>query len=121
MFFAIALVSATVVAYFHTVQVDLTVGEARSSADLPVTLTIGSGETMTTDKVIHNSANVQLCAELSWNETANANGVTYTNNLPIKVILPAGVDTTTTVSFTANEVTEAGTVTGNINYLKVIC
>lgn len=117
---AVAFISATV-AYFYTVQVDLTVNEARSSADLPVSLTFNSGETVNTDKTIHNSANVQLCALLSWEETSNVDGVAYSTNLPMQVNLAPSADTTVAVSFTANEITPAGSVTGNINYAKVAC
>jgi len=113
--------AAPLIAYFHQTQVDLTVNEARSSADLPVSLTFNSGETVTSDKTIHNNANVQLCAVLSWEEVNNTNNVTYTDNLPISVTLAPGADTIVTTSFTADEVTEAGSVSGLVNYNKIVC
>lgn len=117
--FAMVLVSATV-AYFHSVDVDLTFTEARSSADLLVDLALKSGETNSTVLTISNAANVPLCAELSWNET-EATNATYTNNLPLIVTLEPLADTNTTVNFTASQITEAGTVKGKIHYNKVAC
>ena len=70
--FALVVVSALAVAYFHSVSVDLTVDEARNSADLPFSLTGYSGETVTKDLVIHNSANVPLSAQLSYVEKTNS-------------------------------------------------
>jgi hypothetical protein len=115
------IISAVVVSYFHTTQVDLVVNEARSSADLPVTLTFYSGETIESNRTIHNSANVQLCAIMTYEEINNTNGVTYTNNLPIMITLAPLSDTTVATTFTAGEITEAGTVTGNILYSKIAC
>lgn len=118
--FALAFISAATYAYFHSVQVDLTVTEARSSADLPVTLSIKSGESTEMYPTIYNSANVQLCAILTWEQVGETN-VTYENNLPQTLTLPANANTQTTVTFTADEVTEAGLVTGNILYTKIAC
>jgi len=107
--------------YFHSIQVDMTVNEARSSVDVPFSLTFNSGETVTHDLTIHNAANVQLCAELTYNESSNVNGVTYTDNLPVTVTLAPASDTTQTVSFTADETTPAGAVVGNIVYTPIDC
>jgi hypothetical protein len=118
--FAIALVSATV-AYFYSTQVDLTVSEARSSEDVAVSLSMLSGETETTDLTISNAANVDLCAELSWEQVENNKSVNYTTNLPQTLLLGAEADTTFTATFTADEVTDAGQVIGKVNYDKVVC
>lgn len=119
-FMSLAIVSAVAVLYFHQTNVDLTVTEARSSADVPFSLTAFSGETKTKDLVIHNSADVPLCASLSFVEDVNE-GVTYTNNLPMTITLSPSADTTATVSFSVNEVSEAGMINGTINYQKVVC
>ena len=118
--FAMVIVSATV-AYFHSMQVDLVVSEARSSGDMDVVLSFMSGETDSTTQTIHNAANVALCAELSWAELNNTDGVIYTTNLPQTLTLAPGADTTATVTYTANEITPAGAVTGAIIYTKVAC
>jgi hypothetical protein len=114
------IVSATV-AYFHSMQVDLVVSEARSSGDTSVTLAFMSGETMSVYPTISNAANVPLCAVLSWAELNNSAGVVYTNTLPQTLTLAPGVNTQATVNFTASEVTPAGTVNGQIEYTKVAC
>jgi len=108
------------VPYFHQTQVDLTVNEARSSADLPASFSFVSGETQDLNRTIHNAANVDLCAELSWSEVNNT-GVTYTTNLPKTVTLLASSETIVTVSFTADQTTEIGSVSGNIQYSKIAC
>lgn len=119
--FAMALISAATYAYFHQTQIDLTVNEARSSADVDVTLSCYSGETVMHNITIHNSAAINLCANLEYVETSNPNGVTYINDLPMDVNLMPGQDTTVFVQFTCDEVSEAGTVTGTIGYSKIAC
>jgi len=116
-FLALAMVSATVVSYFHTTSVDLIVSEARNSTELPFVLNCYSGETVTKSLTIHNNANVPLKAELSWNESSNTEGVIYTSNMPLIVVLDPTADTIADVSMTCDEVTPAGTVSGTINYL----
>lgn len=114
---AISFVLASV-AYFHQTQVSLNVDEARSSADIPFSLSGYSGETQTQTLTIHNSANVPLKAILTWQEEANPNSVTYIDNLPATIDLAPNTDTTFIVSFTFDEVTESGQVNGTINYEK---
>lgn len=114
----IGVVVATGFAYFHQTDMTLTVTEARSSADVPFELSCYSGETVTEDLVIHNAANVPLKALLTYEETLNEAGVTYTNNLPQTVNLAPEADTTVTVTMTCDETTEAGVVEGTINYQK---
>lgn len=113
----IAMVYATSL-YFHQVNVDITVSEARSSGDTPFSLTCMSGETVTHDVLIHNSANVALNAVVSWTEVDNANGVTYSTNLPQTVTINALSDLTVTASVTCNPTTEAGIVHGTVNFEK---
>ena len=114
---AVAVFAA--VTYFHQVNVDLTVTEARSSTDIPFSLTCLSGESVTKALTIHNAANVALNAELTWTEIANADGVLYTNNLPQTIALAPTADTTFTVSMTCDPITPAGNVTGTINMNKI--
>jgi len=109
-----------VVNYYHQVNVDITVSEARSSADVPFSLTCNSGETVTHLLTIHNSANVALNTELSWTELTNeVIPVLYTNNLPQTISLAPLADTTFTVSMTCDPVTPSGVVTGTVNMNKV--
>jgi predicted ribosomally synthesized peptide with SipW-like signal peptide len=119
--FALAIVTAGTYAYFHSVQVDLTVTEARSSADLPASLSFMSGETVTLDRTIKNDANVELCALLEWVEVENVNLTEYVSNLPMQVTLAPKETTTVSVSFTATPVTPAGAVIGTIGYSKIAC
>lgn len=114
------LVSAAVYAYFHTVQSDLVVSEARSSDDIDFTLNCVSGDTVTETLTIHNAAQVQLCAVVEYNETSNS-GVTYTHNLPQDIVLTANSDTAIDAEFTCDELTDEGTATGIIGYSKIAC
>lgn len=116
----VGLVSA-VALYFHSTTATLVVDEARSSADVDFSLNAYSGETKTQTITIHNNANVPLCAEISYEETANEDAVSYTTNLPQTITLAPEADTTATASFAVNEVSSAGTVTGTIYYTKVAC
>jgi len=120
--FAIAMVMATA-AYFHSVSTTVVVTEARSSADLPVTINAYSGETTSRDITIKNDANVPLCSILSYTEDSNVDGVVYTSNLDggLKVTTNAGETNTYTASFTADETTLPGTVEVTVNYEKVKC
>lgn len=119
----IGMVLASVVAYYHSVSTSMVVTEARSSADLPVTLEAKSGETVTRDITIKNDANVPLCSVLSYVEDSNENGVVYTSNLDggMKVTTNAGETNTYTASFSADETTVEGTVDVTINYEKAKC
>lgn len=123
MLFAVAMVCAATVAYFHSVSTTVVVTEARSSADLPVTIEAYSGETTTRDITIKNEANVPLCSILSYVEDSNVDGVTYTSNLDggLKVTTNAGETNTYTAAFTADETTLPGTVEVTVNYEKVKC
>jgi predicted ribosomally synthesized peptide with SipW-like signal peptide len=119
--FALTIISAATYAYFHSVQVDLTVTEARSSADVDFSLSCYSGETVTKNLTIHNSANVQLCANLEVYDVANPSGVTFTHDLPRDITLAANSDTVTTLTLTCDEVSEVGIATGKIGYSKIAC
>jgi len=105
--------------YFHSVPVDLTVSEARSSADLSFSLICNSGETITKDLTISNAANVPLNAKLLWVEDSNIDGVIYTTNLPMEVALAPLTDTIATISVTCDPITPVGQVNGTINYEKI--
>ena len=102
--------------YFYNTDVTLTVTEARESADLPVTLTCFSGETETWTTTIKNKADVDLKAQLVFEEVSNPNGVIYTTTAPVIVDLKKLSDTTQDVSITCDEITPAGVVTGILHY-----
>lgn len=117
--FALALVAAAVVTYFHSTDVTIVASEGRQSEDIAFTLSCFSGETVTKDLTIRNWANVALDSRLSWVESSNPDGVLYTNNLPMVVTTDALSTGTYTASFTCSEVTPAGTVNGVIHYEAV--
>ena len=125
--FGIGLVVATQI-YFATQQVDITVSEARSIGNTDtISLNCNSGETVTHDVVIHNNANVPLKAKLTWNQISNVDSedensaVIYTTSLGDDgqiVSLDPESDTTYTFSATCDPITDAGSVSGNIQYEK---
>lgn len=117
---ALGVIVSAAAVYFHSTTMDLTVTEARSSADLPFSLACNSGETVTKDLTIHNAANVALSARLTFVEDENLAGVIYTDNLPKDISLAPSADTTVTVTFTCDEVTPAGVMKGTINYEKIV-
>jgi hypothetical protein len=116
----VGLVSAVVVAYYHQTETTIVVDEARSSADLPLTITGFSGETICRDVTIKNLANVPLKSVLSYTEDSNPNSVTYTSNLNGGLIVTTNANETNTYQacFTIGETTEAGSVVVTIKYQK---
>jgi len=114
------LLVATVyaVSYFHQTQVDLTVSEARSSADMPYSLSCVSGDTESHNLTIHNAGRTTLNALLTWAEDTNT-GVNYTTNLPLTVSLSPTADTIVEVQMTCDPLTDAGSVNGTILYQKI--
>lgn len=115
---AVAVFAA--VSYYHQVNVDLTVSEARSSTDVPFSLSCMSGETVEHNLTVHNNANVALNTELTWTETENNESVLYSNNLPQTITLAPTSDTVFTVSMVCSPVTPAGVVIGTVNMNKAM-
>ena len=109
-------VMALVISYFHQVNTDLTVVEARSSVDIPFSLSCFSGETKLSGLSVHNSADVPLKAQLTWTEDTNLGAVNYTTNLPMVLDLAPLADTFANVSMTCDALTPAGSVNGTISY-----
>ena len=116
---AIGLAFAAV-AYYKSTATTLVVNEARSSADMPLTINGYSGETTCRNVTIQNAANVPLDSILSYVEDSNPSTVSYTSNIDggLTVTTPALTTETYPVCFTISETSEAGTVDLTINYQK---
>jgi outer membrane lipoprotein-sorting protein len=110
------LLTALVVAVMlSSVNVTIQVDEALSTTTTDLTLSPAyAGETITQTIPVENKANVPLNVELSWTETENLNGVTYTTDMSKTVEIPALSTADVEVSFTFATDTELGEVTGQI-------
>lgn len=116
----VAIVSAAAFTYYHSTQATLVVDEARSSADLPITLTGYSGETVCNNVSITNAGQNQLNSLLNYTINSNPNGVTFTSNLDGGIIVATDGKSTQEypACFTFNTDTINGTVDLTIYYSK---
>lgn len=104
--------------YYHSISVTATVGEALSSADVAIDFSGYPGETIVKTFNVNNAANVPLDTRVSWTETENLNGVTYSNDMTKVVTLAPGVNTIG-VQFVYNEDSTIGNVLGTITLERI--
>ncbi len=99
---------------FHSLTVTTTVSEGRSSTNADKVLSAFSGETKTESVSITNAGAADLDSRLSWVETSNPNGVTYTTSLPQTVTTLAGTTQSYDFTYTYAADTLAGDVAGTV-------
>ncbi len=89
--FAVVLVSAAIL--FATIPVTFSVGEALSTTTTSLDFSGVVSECITESIDVENIANNDLPVQLTWVETSNENGVTYTIDVPRTEILNNGANT----------------------------
>ena len=118
---AVLLLLATVVTavvLFATVHVDVTVGEALSTTTTDVSVSGFPGEVLTQSIDINNKASVPLNISVTFLETENPDGVTYTTNMPFVKTLEPGNNTIDT-AFTINHDSPIGSFNGTIELTRI--
>jgi len=108
---------------FHQSDVTISVGEARYSADGTFAFNCLSGETYIQNANIYNYANVDLYAEVTYEEVSNTPTnpadpeVEYTVTLPVQpTLLVSKTWTVVPMELYCSEVSSAGSVEGLLTY-----
>lgn len=116
----IVLMTAIVLAavFYHSVPVSITVSEALSSTTISIGTSGFPGESIEQNISVNNAANVALNTSLTWLQDANANGVTYTTNLPLIQTLSPGLNIIS-VDYAINSDSPAGNFNGTITLQRV--
>ena len=119
--FAIALVSAVAV-YFASVNTTITVNEAFTTSEIPLTLdgAYPDGVERCVDVSIRNDASVPLNAEIIWFEDTNGNVVLYETDADIARTDSIGTgEQLIPVCFTVETGSPVGEITGHITIERV--
>lgn len=120
--FAILMTAALTLAvgiYISSVHATVTVNEAISQDNAPIVITSAYPNMVSSqDIIINNAAPVNETVTLTWNETSNPDGVSYSTNLPQTVTLASGANTET-ISFNIASDSINGTVEGDIIVTRI--